>query len=195
MAEGTTGTAATTTEAAPAVDATHSSTGVPAEHKEVFPPFDPASFGTQLIWLAITFVTLYVVLSRMALPRIGAILADRKTRIDADLNAADASRQKTDAAIATYEADLADARRKSQALAEATRQGIKADIDAKRHTAETDLTAKVVEAEARIQASKALALGHVGEIAADTVQALVQQLTGTASAQDARDAVAQITKE
>ncbi|WDR06541.1 ATP F0F1 synthase subunit B [Devosia rhodophyticola] len=184
-----------TTENASGTVGTHSSTGVPEEHGEAFPPFDPSTFGTQLVWLAITFAALYVVISRMALPRIGAILDDRKARIDGDLNAADASRQKTDAAIAAYEAELANARAKSHALAEETRQGIKADIDTKRQAVEADLSKKVTEAETRIQATKTEALGHVGEIAADTVEALVQQLTGAGSAQEARDAVAQVSKE
>jgi F-type H+-transporting ATPase subunit b len=163
--------------------------------KEAFPPFDPATFSTQLIWLAFSFIVLYVVLSRMALPRIGTILEDRKARIDGDLAAADTSRQKTDAAIAAYEAALAEARQKSHALAEATRTGIKADITVKRSAVEADLSQKVAAAEASIQTSKLEALGHVGEIAADTVQALVSQLTGAVSADEARDAVAQAAKE
>jgi F-type H+-transporting ATPase subunit b len=180
--------------AAPAAGDLHTSTGA-VEHKEAFPPFDPATFSTQLIWLAFSFLVLYVVLSRMALPRIGTILEDRKARIDGDLAAADTSRQKTDAAIAAYEAALAEARQKSHALAEETRTRIKADITAKRSAVEADLSQKVAAAEASIQASKLEALGHVGEIAADTVQALVSQLAGAVSADEARDAVAQAAKE
>lgn len=165
------------------------------EHSEVFPPFDPSSFGTQLIWLAITFAILYFAMSKLALPRIGGILEDRKARIDGDLSAADAARQKTDAAIASYEAAHAAARAKSQAIAEETRNAIKADIDGKRKAVEADLSKKVTDAEASIQATKAEALGHVSEIAADTVQALVTQLTGSASADEARNAVATAAKE
>ncbi|MET3896952.1 F-type H+-transporting ATPase subunit b [Devosia sp. UYZn731] len=165
------------------------------EHSEVFPPFDPSSFGTQLIWLAITFAFLYFTMSKLALPRIGSILEDRKARIDGDLAAADAARQKTDAAIAAYEAAHAAARAKSQAIAEETRNAIKADIDGKRKAVEADLSKKVADAEASIQATKTEALGHVSEIAADTVQALVTQLTGSASADEARNAVATAAKE
>ena len=165
------------------------------EHSEVFPPFDPSSFGTQLIWLAITFAILYFAMSKLALPRIGSILDDRKARIDGDLSAADAARQKTDAAIAAYEAAHAAARKKSQAIAEETRNDIKADIDAKRKAVEADLSKKVADAEASIQATKTEALGHVSEIAADTVQALVTQLTGSASVDEARNAVATAAKE
>jgi F-type H+-transporting ATPase subunit b len=165
------------------------------EHSEVFPPFDPSGFGTQLIWLAITFAFLYFTMSKLALPRIGSILEDRKGRIDGDLSAADAARQKTDAAIAAYEAAHAAARAKSHAIAEETRNAIKTDIDGKRKAVEADLSKKVADAEASIQATKTEALGHVSEIAADTVQALVTQLTGSASADEARNAVATAAKE
>lgn len=187
------------TDAAHGTDAAagelHTSTEHAADHGGAFPPFDPATFGTQLIWLAITFAVLYVLMSRVALPRIGSILADRKARIDGDLAKADAAQQKTDAAIAAYEQALAAARAKSQAIAEETRSAIKADIDGKRHAVEADLSRKVAEAEARIQANKSEALSHVNEIAADTVQALVTQLTGSASADEARNAVATAAKE
>lgn len=176
--------------------AVHASTEASGgEHSEVFPPFDPASFGTQLIWLAIAFGILYFTMSKLALPRIGGILEDRKGRIDGDLSAADAARQKTDAAIAAYEEAHAAARKKSQAIAEETRNAIKADIDSKRKAVEADLSKKVADAEASIQATKTEALGHVSEIAADTVQALVTQLTGSASVDEARKAVAAAAKE
>jgi F-type H+-transporting ATPase subunit b len=165
------------------------------EHSGAFPPFDPSTFGPQLIWLALSFAVLYFAMSRLALPRIGGILTDRKARIDGDLAAADSARQKTDAAIAAYEEALAAARQKSQAIAEETRAGIQADIDAKRKAVETDLSAKVAAAETSIQATKTEALGHVGEIATDAVQALVTQLTGSATADEARKAVAAAAKE
>lgn len=181
-------------DAAHPTEGTHATTEAAGGH-EAFPPFDPNTFGNQLVWLALSFVVLYFVLSRMALPRIGSILEDRKGRIDSDLAAADASRQKTDAAIATYEAALADARKTSQALADETRSKIRADIDAKRKAVEDDLGHRVAEAEARIGRTKAEALGHVTEIAVDTAQALVTQLTGSASSGEVAAAVASVAKE
>lgn len=181
----------------PAVGELHATTEAHggAEHSEVFPPFNPDTFGGQLIWLALTFAVLYFVLSRLALPRIGAILDDRKARIDTDLGAAEASRQKTDAAIASYEAALADARTKAHAIAEETRESLRADIDAKRAVVEADLGAKMAEAESRIQKTKTEALRHVGDIASETVESVVGQLVGTINPKDARDAVASVTKE
>jgi len=156
----------------------------------VFPPFDPATFPSQLLWLAITFGALYLLMSRIALPRIDGILANRKGIIDADLAAADASRQKTDAAIAAYEAALAEAKAKAQGIANETREGIQADLAAKRSAVEADLSAKVSAAEARISATKAEALTHVDEIATETAQTVVAQLVGDVSTDSVRAAVA-----
>jgi len=158
----------------------------------VFPPFDPATFGSQLLWLAITFAALYILMSKIALPQIGGILADRRGRIDADLKAADESRQKTDAAIAAYEEALASAKARAQGIASETRDAIAADLAAKRAAVEADLTAKVTAAEASIAQTKAAALAHVDEIAAETAQAVVGQLVGDVSTEAARSAVAKV---
>lgn len=164
-------------------------------HSEVFPPFDSSTFAGQLIWLALAFAFLYVVMSRVALPRIGNIIDQRKARIDGDLAAADHSRKKTDEAIAAYEAALAAARAKAHAMAEETRASIKADIDNKRARVEADLGAKVAAAETAIQATKAEALGKVDDIAAETVRAMVSQLSAPVSDAEARAAVAQASRE
>ena len=156
----------------------------------VFPPFDPATFPSQLLWLAITFGALYLLMSRVALPRIGGILANRRAIMDADLAAADASRQQTDAAIAAYETALAAAKSKAQGIANESREAIQADLAAKRSAVEADLTAKVSAAEARISATKAEALTHVDEIATETAQTVVTQLVGEVPADSVRAAIA-----
>lgn len=176
----------------PTVD-THSTAEVHADESHgVFPPFDPATFPSQLLWLAITFGALYVVMSRVALPRLGGILENRKALIDADLAAADADRMKTDAAIAAYEQALAAAKSNAQAIATQTREAINADLAAKRSAAELDLSTKVSAAEARIEGTKAEALTHVDEIAAETAQAVVTQLVGDVSPDSVRAAVAKV---
>ncbi len=178
----------------PAAGDAHTTTAADhgGEHSGVFPPFDGSTFGGQLLWLAITFGALYLLMSRVALPRIGAIIEDRRARIDADLAEADALRQQTDAAIARYEAELADARSRSAAIAEEARQANRAELDARRMAVESNLAAKVRDAEADIQVRKAAALGSVDEIAADTVQAIVGQLAGETSPEAARAAVRQV---
>lgn len=160
-----------------------------------FPPFDSSTFGSQLIWLALTFGALYLLMSRIALPRIGEILEVRRDRIESDLAEAERMRQKTDEALATYEQALADARSRAQGIAEETRAKVRAELEAKRGKVEADLAKKVAEAEARIQETKAEALGNVGEIATDTAQSLVSQLLGKVPVKTARDAVAKVVKE
>lgn len=160
-----------------------------------FPPFDAATFPSQLLWLAITFAALYLLMSRVALPRIGEILEVRRDRIEGDLAEAERMRVKTDQALADYEAALAAAKTRAQGIAEATRTRVKTDLDGRRARIEADLAGKVSEAEARIQATKTEALQSVGEIAAETAQALVAQLSGKVTAKAARDAVTQAMKE
>lgn len=164
-------------------------------HSEVFPPFDSTTFASQLLWLAISFAALYFLMSKLALPRIGSVLEERRNRIEGDLAEADRLRQKTDDAVASYEAALADARSNAHAIAEQARAESKAKLDAERLRVEESLATKVSEAEARIAATKAKALESVGEIAADTAQALVAQLAGNVSEADARAAVAKVSKE
>lgn len=175
--------------------ATETHAGTEEAHSEVFPPFDPASFGGQLLWLAITFGALYLLMSRVALPRIGSILETRRTRIEGDLKEAERLRQETEKAAAAYEAALAEARKNAHGIAEETRAGIKADIDGRRADVEAGLSKRVADAEARIQADKDAALANVGSIAAETAQALVAKISGTVTAAEARAAVAAVTKE
>jgi len=179
-------------DAAHGTEGTHASTEA---HSEVFPPFDPASFGNQLLWLALTFAALYLLMSRVALPRIGSILETRRTRIEGDLKEAERLRQETEKAAAAYEAALAEARKNAHGIAEETRAGIKADIDGRRADVEAGLAKRVADAETRIQADKDAALANVDGIAAETAQALVAKISGTVTAAEARAAVAAVSKE
>jgi len=160
----------------------------------IFPPFDPGTFGPQLFWLAISFGALYLLMSKVALPRIGEILEVRRDRIEGDLAEAERLRQKTDQAIESYESELATARAKSHALADKNRNEVKEQLDKKRREVETDLARQVASAEARIQKTKTEALTNVEQIAADTAVALVGKLTGKVSIKDARLAVSAAVK-
>lgn len=179
-------------EHAPAAEGElHSSTGE-AEHSgppEVFPPFDSSTFGSQLLWLAITFGALYLLMSKVALPRIGEILETRRDRIESDLAEAERLRQRTDKAIQSYEEALAEARRRAHEIAAKTRDDIRADLDGKRGKVEADLGARLSAAEKSIQDTKQAALANVEEIATDTATTLVSQLLGRVPAKSIKDAV------
>jgi F-type H+-transporting ATPase subunit b len=175
--------------------ATSAHTEVPGEHKGAFPPFNSQTFASQLVWLAITFVLLYVILAKVALPRVGGIIAHRQKRIADDFAEAEQSKTQSDAAVAAYEKALADARARAQAIANATREKQAAEADATRKRLEDQLNAKLAEAEKSIAATKQDAMVNVHGIAADAAKAIVERLIGTAPADGAvAAAVADVLK-
>ena len=149
-----------------------------AGHSDVFPPFDTNHFGAQLVWLAITFGALYLLMSRIALPRVAAILENRQSTISGDLDRASAMQKQADEAGKAYEKTLADAKANAQSLAQETQAKLAAETDAKRKALEADLNGQIAAAEVQIADTKARALTHVDAIAADAATAIVQQLTG-----------------
>src|ERR1700748_2702682 len=108
---------------------TTAGTKAPGGHKAAgFPPFKTQTFPSQLFWLAITFAFLFVVLWRVAGPRINGVITLRRSTINADIQAAQKARGDAEAAGAAYEVALAGARARANALAEETRSGLNAEI-------------------------------------------------------------------
>src|SRR5579872_7456199 len=90
--------------------------------KHAFPPFQSQYFPSQLFWLGLTFIALYLLMSRLALPRVAAIFAERQKRLSEDLATAQRFKEQSEAANAAYQKSLADARARAQAIANETRQ-------------------------------------------------------------------------
>lgn len=154
------------------------------------PQLDPDTFSPQLIWLAITFIGLYFVMARMALPRIGHAIEQRRSRIANDLDQAQALKEATDRAVAAYEERMAEARANAHAIAQATRQRLKEEVDAERARIDADLAAKVALAEKRIAKVKENTLEEIQKVAADLAGDIVAQLIGTkVTGSQAADAV------
>src|SRR5215472_3344794 len=161
-------------------------TAVPAEgHKAGFPPFQRETFASQLVWLVITFVVLYAVVAKFALPRVGGIFAARRERVESDMARARGLREEADAALAAYEKALADAHSRGQAIASETHTKLTAEGEARRKSLEAELNAKLAEAEKAIAATKQSAMANVRSIAADAATAIVERLIGTAPAERA----------
>lgn len=142
------------------------------------PQLDFTTYATQLFWLAITFVSLYLFLGKIALPRIGGIIEQRRDRIADDLDEAARFKAQTDDAIAAYEASLAAARAKASGIAQETRDALSAETDKKREKVEAMLNEKAKQAELRIAKTKEQAVANIREVAAETAQAVVQKLIG-----------------
>ncbi len=140
------------------------------------PQLEFGDFAPQLIWLAITFGAMYFLMARVALPRIATVIEERRDRIANDLALADQLRQETELAIATYEQALAEARAKANQIAQETRNRLNADLDYERAAVEAKIAERVAEAEAQVNAAKAEALSHIGDIATETTGVLVSSL-------------------
>ena len=145
-----------------------------------FPPFDPSTFASQLVSLVIAFVALYLIVSRIALPRVSEVIDARQAAIDGDLAAAQKLKDESDAALQAYERELAEARGRAQAIGTETREKLNAAAEAERKTLEERLSAKLAEAEKTIASTRAAAMSSVKSIATDAAAAIVQQLTGVA---------------
>jgi len=149
-----------------------------AEHAPGFPPFDTATYPSQLLWLAITFGLFYLFLKKVVLPRIGSILEVRRDRIAHDLDQAAKMKQEADAAVAAYEQELADARNNANTIGQQARDTAKAEAEAERRKVEADLDKRMQEAESRIATIRDTAMRDVGTIAEETASAIVQELLG-----------------
>jgi F-type H+-transporting ATPase subunit b len=145
-----------------------------------FPPFDSSTFASQLVSLAIAFVALYLIVSRIALPRVGGVLDARQGAIEGNLAEAQKLRDASDAALKAYESELAAARSRAQAIGAETREKLNAAAEAERKTLEARLTLKLADAEKAIAATRSAAMSNVRGIAADAAAAIVQRLTGLA---------------
>jgi F-type H+-transporting ATPase subunit b len=157
----------------------HTETGVAHDggHSKVFPPFDPSTFASQLLWLAITFGLFYMLLSRVITPRIGNILETREARIKGDLAEAAKMKDEADSAVAAYEQELATARANATKIANEARDVSKAEADAERKAAEAALEKKLADADKRIAAVRATGMASVGKIAEDTAASILERLT------------------
>jgi F-type H+-transporting ATPase subunit b len=126
------------------------------------PQLDIATFAPQLVWLAISFILLYVLMAWVGLPRIGKAIAARRARIDGDIEKAQQMKAEAEAVIAAYERALAEARQQAQ-----------------RKTA-AKLESETGAAEKRIAAAKAAAIANIRDVALDVARAAMQKLAGGA---------------
>jgi F-type H+-transporting ATPase subunit b len=149
-------------------------------HKAPFPPFQKDTFASQLVSLAIAFAVLYLIVSRIALPRVGSVLDARQNTIDGDLADAQRLKDESDGALKAYESELAAARSRAQAIGAETREKLNAVSETERKTLEERLALKLADAEKTIASTREAAMSNVRGIATDAAAAIVQRLTGVA---------------
>src|SRR6201989_790250 len=131
-------------------ESTSAHTEADGGHGGTFPPFESSTFASQLVSLVIAFVALYLIVSRIALPRVGAVIDARQNKIEGDLAEAQKLKDESEAALKTYESELASARAKAQAMGAETRDKLNAAAEAQRKTLEDQLSVKLADAEKTI---------------------------------------------
>lgn len=160
------------------------------------PQLNPQDFAPQIIWLIATFGLLYILMAKVALPRVGGVIEDRRQRVQRDLDEAARLKTETEKALADYEASIAAARARAGGIAKELRDKLAADVEAERAKVDKQVSARLGEAERRIADMKTRAMSEVGQIAAETAEAIVAQLTGKAAGKDEiRQAVKQAAGE
>lgn len=153
-----------------------------AEAAVGMPQLDFSTWPNQIFWLLVTLVVIYFVLSKIALPRIGAVLADRKSTITNDLAAAEELKQKAVAAEKAYNDALANARTEAAKIVAQAKAEIQKDLDAATAKADAEIAAKAAESEKTIASIRDGAAQAVSEVARDVAGELVAALGGQADA-------------
>ncbi len=153
------------------------------------PQLDFSNWGNQIFWLLITLVVIYFVLSRIALPRIAAVLAERQGTITNDIAAAEELKAKAGEAEEAYNKALLDARAEAQRIVAETKAEIQAELDAATAKADAEIAAKASESEKAIAEIRAGAVESIREVAADTANEIVAALGGKADAKSVTAAV------
>jgi len=154
------------------------------------PQLDFASFPNQIFWLVVTLIAIYFILSRIALPRIASVLAERQGTITNDIAAADELKQKAHEAEAAYNQALADARAEAQKIVAEAKAEIQGDLDVAISKADAEIAAKAAESEKAIAEIRDGAMESVQAVAKDTAKEIVGALGGKADAKTINAAIA-----
>lgn len=153
------------------------------------PQLDFSNWGNQIFWLVIALVVIYFILSRIALPRIASVLAERQGTITNDLAMAEELKLKAQEAEAAYQQALTDARAEAGKIVADARAEIQADLDAATAKAEAEISAKSAESEKKIAEIREGAMEAITEVAKDTAKEIVSAMGQSADARSVTSAV------
>lgn len=165
-----------------ATEALASANPTAASEASGMPQLDFSTFPNQIFWLAVSLVIIYFMLTRIALPRIGSILAERQGTISNDIAAAEELKQQAVAAEAAYEQALRDARAEANQIVATTKAEIQEDLASELARADARIAEKAAESEAAIAAIRATAVQNVAAVAKDTAAAIVAAFGAKADA-------------
>lgn len=160
------------------------------------PQLDPTSFPSQLFWLTVTFVTLYVLMARFLLPRIERVIGKRESTLAGDLSTAAHARDAAETAKATYENALAESRAQAHQLLTDTTAAMNRNASGKQAVLDAELHTKVQQAERDVETARLQALAKLTPVAEELTVAIVEKLIQyKPSREEAKKAVADYSKQ
>ncbi len=160
------------------------------EHAQGMPQLDFSTFPNQIFWLVVTLIVVYLLMSRVALPRIASVLAERHGAIQSDLDKAEEMKAKAVEAEAAYNQALVDARAEAQTIVADARAEIQKDLDVAMAKADAEIAAKSAESAVAIKEISDNAMDAVKEVANDTAVEIVKaMMPGAGDAKSVKAAV------
>lgn len=153
------------------------------------PQLDFSTFPNQVFWLVVAIIAIHLILSRVALPRIGTVLAERQGTITNDIAAAEELKLKAEDAEKAYNQALADARAEAQKIIADAKAAMQADLDAAIADADAKIAVKAAESEKHIAEIQEGAMQSIGEVARSTAREIVSALGQTVDARTVTAAV------
>ena len=160
------------------------------------PQLDPSSYASQLFWLVVTFAILYLLMWKVALPRVSALLRERQETIDDDLEKAAKLKAEAEGVLKAYETAMAEGRARAHATLREAAERISKEAAEAQAAAEARLDRETAEAEKRIAAAKREALDNVRQVAGEAARAAAAKLIGSeVSERDADEAASRALRE
>ena len=142
------------------------------------PQLNPEFWISQIFWLTLTFGILYVVLSKLILPKISANLELRKSQIQENIEAAEKQRQNSEAKLKEYDDIVLKSKLEAQNIFKEAREKVIKDINTKKETLDKQISEEIKKAEQEIILLKKGAPLKINKIAIDTSSELVKKLIG-----------------
>lgn len=162
------------------VEDAHASSGLPQ--------LEMQHWGGQILWLLLIFAILYLLLSKVFLPRLRAVRDEREGVIAGAVDSAREVQAEAAEQAAVAQAEVAQARAASRATAVAAKARVVEEANARQAAEEAVVNARIAEAETAIGKARDAAMTNVSVIAADTTRAIVERLTGKAATAAEADA-------
>ncbi len=149
-----------------------------AAESEGMPQLNPEFWISQIFWLSLTFGILYIVLSKLILPKISANLELRKSQIQENIEAAERLRENSEIKLKEYDSIILDSKSKAKNIFKDAREKVLKDINFKKETLDKQINEEIQKAEKEIEILHTGARDKINKIAIETSSQLLKKLIG-----------------